>query len=187
MARGRKKIRVDKGEFQRVVEQLESQRTFTNPSELWQAVADTDWAKQQQPRPLTAAVAYLRAREFGIVTKTQPGKRGLTRERLAGIPRKRRPRAEKMAVYGTTFAQMRSEYPKVFLPIIDRAEKGSFRAAITLKCLECSGFVRAEARQCTVTNCSLYPHRPGAKDLEQIPETEACPTCSVAHEETVAA
>ena len=193
MARGRKKLNIDKSEFQRIVDQLESQREYTNPSELWKAVEATEWAKAQQPRPLTAAVAYLRARDFGIVTKTKPGKRGgtMTGERIAKMHSgPRRSRKEKMAGFATTFSQMRKEYPQTLLPIINRAENGSLRAAITLKCLECSGFVRSEARQCAVTDCSLFPHRPGAKELEEIGATEltcANGTCHVKLGEPVAA
>lgn len=176
MARGRKKLNINREAFQRVVTELESQREFTNPTELWQAVEQTEWAKGLEPRPLTAAVAYLRAKEFGIITKTKPGKRGgrMTEERIARMhegKRTRRSRAEKMGSFSPTFNEMRKEYPKTLLPLIDRAERGSLRAAITLKCLDCSGFVRAEARNCQVTGCSLYPHRPGGKELGEIPET----------------
>lgn len=162
----RLKIQINEAEFRREVEKLESQREFANHSELWKALEQTDWAKAQQPHPLTAAVAYLRAREFGVVTKTKPGKRGLSREQMQGIQGgqrgQRSSRATKMTAFTDTFSAMRKEYPTSFLPLVRRAQKGSLRAAITLKCLECSAFQRGEARQCVVASCSLYPHRPGA-------------------------
>lgn len=68
----REKLEVNKDEFQQIVDDLESKQTFEKLSDLWQAVAETDWAKKMQPRPLSAQVAYQRAGEFGIVCKTQP-------------------------------------------------------------------------------------------------------------------
>jgi hypothetical protein len=171
MARGKKKLFIDKAVFQRVVDQLESTNTFPNPSYLWKAIENTEWAKGQTPRPLTAAVAYLRAKELDIVTKTKPGKRGgtMTEARIAKLHSGgRRPRSIKMTVFTDTFKEMRATYPSTLLPLIERAEKGSLKAALNLKCLECSGFVRAEIRNCACPGCSLYPHRPGATELANL-------------------
>jgi len=35
------------------------------------------------------------------------------------------------------------------------------RRAIAEKCLDCSGFIPAERRTCTITDCLLYPYRTG--------------------------
>ena len=83
----------------------------------------------------------------------------------------RRPRSEKMKSFTPTFTEMRATYPVTLLPLIDRMEKGSLKAATTLKCLECSGFQRAEVRNCACPGCSLYPFRPGATELANLPET----------------
>jgi hypothetical protein len=169
----KKKLLIDKDVFQRVVEQLESANTFPNPSSLWKAVENTEWAKGQVPRPLTAAVAYMRAKEFGIVCATKPGKRGgtMTEARIAKLHTGgRRPRSEKMKSFTPTFAEMRATYPVTLLPLIERMEKGSLKAAVTLKCLECCGFIRAEARNCACPGCSLYPFRPSATELADVPE-----------------
>jgi len=179
MARGRKKLEIDRDVFQRVVSKLEENQTFPNTSALWKAVEGTDWAMQQSPRPLTAQVAYMRARELGIVTKTLPGKRGgtMTEERIANMRSARsgrKPRAEKMRVFAPTFKEMRATYPTNLSATIDRAEKGSLRAAITLKCLECCAFQRVEVRNCACPGCSLYPHRPGANELNNIGGTCNC-------------
>lgn len=169
MARGRKKLEIDKVVFQRIVNELEAKQEFVNPSALWVAVCETDWAKGLDPRPLTPAVAYMRAHQLNIVTKTKSGKRGgtMTEERIAKMREgrgTRRPRSEKMQFFASTFEAMRSSYPSQYLPLIAKAEKGSLRAAITLNCIECSGFNRAEARQCEITSCALYPHHPSASD-----------------------
>jgi hypothetical protein len=74
----------------------------------------------------------------------------------------RRPltRKQKMAAFAQSFAAMRQEFPWMALSLIDRAEGGSLIAAVQLKCLECSAFQRLEIRNCTITSCPLYPHRP---------------------------
>jgi hypothetical protein len=74
----------------------------------------------------------------------------------------RRPKTakEKMAGFAGTFAELRAEAPKFALPLIGRAEKGSLAAAVKVKCLQCAAWQTREIRDCTVTGCALYPHRP---------------------------
>lgn len=161
----RTKLEIDKVEFQKVVSDLEGAQTFTNPSALWKAVEASEWAKGLKPRALTAAVAYSRARELGIVVKTAPGKRGLpSGPRVGGV---RVPRSKKMEAFAVSFAEMRADTPKLYLPLIEKAEKGSLRACIKLKCLECSSWQSSEVRNCNIIGCSLYPVRPfqGKKEL----------------------
>jgi len=69
------KLEVSKEDFQKIVDEIEAKQTFEKLGDLWDAVAETKWAKEMTPRPLTAAVAYQRAKEFGIVTKTQPARK----------------------------------------------------------------------------------------------------------------
>lgn len=169
MAKAR--LEIDKAEFQKVVSDLESSQTFINPSALWKAVEATDWSKGLKPRPLTAAVAYVRAKELGIVIKTLPGKRGLpSGPRGTGV---RVPRSKKMEAFGESFKEMRADTPKVYLPLIDKAEKGSLRACIKLKCLECSGWQSSEIRNCNIVGCSLYPIRPFQGKKEEKAEAVA--------------
>lgn len=157
---------IDKAEFQSVVNDLEGKQTFPNPSYLWKAVEATSWAKRQSPRPLTASVAYCRAKELGIVTRTKGGKRGastLTPEHKAAMQvgrTQRTPRASKMQGYSTTFKELKRQTPTRWLPMVERAEEGSLRAAISLKCLDCTSFQVQEIKDCACVECSLYPHRP---------------------------
>jgi hypothetical protein len=65
-----------------------------------------------------------------------------------------------MSVFASTFAALRTEFPRTALPIIRRVEKGSLTEAIKLKCLDCSGLERKEVRDCVIVACPLYPHRP---------------------------
>jgi hypothetical protein len=72
-------------------------------------------------------------------------------------------RKEKMTSHGKTFARMRRLFPKMALPLIAQAEKGSTAAMVKLKCLDCVCWVKAEVRDCTVVACPLYPVRPYQK------------------------
>jgi hypothetical protein len=87
---------------------------------------------------------------------SNPEVQAKAREARRKAPRRR----EKMAVYAETFAKQRREFPKIALPIIVQAERGSMVAAVKLKCLDCSGWVKQEVRDCTVVECPLFPFRP---------------------------
>jgi hypothetical protein len=166
----RTKLEINKAEFQKVVTDLEAKQTFENPSALWKAVEASDWAKALQPRALTAAVAYVRAKELGIVVKTAPGKRGIQSGPIGGgVPRVRVPRSKKMKAFAETFAKLRKMTPKRYLPLIDKAEKGSKNACIKLKCLECSNWQSTEVKHCVIIDCPLYPIRPfqGKADADE--------------------
>jgi hypothetical protein len=152
------KLEINKAEFQKVVDDLESKQTFENLSALWKAIEVTDWAKGLQPRPLMASAAYVRAKELGIVIKTQPGKRGVGG--LGGPRGVRVPRSKKMKAFASTFAKLRKMTPKRFLPLVQKAEKGSAKACIKLKCLECSAYQPSEVKLCVINHCPLFPIRP---------------------------
>lgn len=162
----RVKLKIDKKEFEEQVKKLEDSNSFSNQSALWKALEETEWGKNNK---LTAPVAYLRAKEFGTVIKTLVGKRG----RQAGfpIPRagKRSSRREKLKKFAKNFEQMRQKFPKMALPVINRSEAGSLKAAVNLKCLDCSNFQREEIRFCTCYDCPLFPFRPyQVKDEETL-------------------
>jgi hypothetical protein len=65
-----------------------------------------------------------------------------------------------MAAFTETFAQQRRLFPRMALPIIAQAEKGSLPAAVKLTCLECTCWQKKEIRDCEIRRCPLYPHRP---------------------------
>lgn len=148
MASGKPKLILDKDEFQSVVDTLESNHTFANKGELWDAVEQTEWAKKQM-RPLKAQVAYNRARELGITTKTKAG-------RKEDFKRTYEPK-----VVDQQAAQaVLDTFPEPIQRTIKKIKKGSLRAAIKAKCLDCSGLSKKEVRVCPVTNCPLWLVRP---------------------------
>lgn len=158
----RTKLEINKEEFQAVVTELEKNQEFRNPSALWKAVENTLWARSQKPRPMTASVAYMRAKELGITYKVVPSKRA----DFGGKKGPRTPRIKKMKAFAPSFAKMRLCTPERYLPLVDKAEQGSKMACIKLKCLECSAWQGSEVRRCVITHCPLFPIRPfqGKKD-----------------------
>ncbi len=165
----RTKLEISKAEFQKVVTDLEASQVFDNPSYLWKAVEQTEWAQNLKPRPLTASVAYMRAKELGIVYNTKPGKLG--REALeSGVRKVRKAGSIKMRKFVDSFTKMRKEMPKRYHPLIERAEKGSKTACVKLKCLECANWQTSEVRKCVISSCPLFPIRPfqGKNDEEDI-------------------
>ena len=166
-ARGRKPIELDKTEFQAVVTAVEQGSTPPRTrSELWQAVASTDWAKGRSPRPLTAQVAMMKADEMGLVIVTPKGKRGRTKgEKPLNGGRKKK-------VFSTTLMQaaIPSEERIKLEKAIAKAGNGSLKACIKLKCLDCTNWEKKEVALCQATECPLWNVRP-YKRLTRAEET----------------
>lgn len=152
MSRGRKAIELNKGDFQAAITSLENLHKPTNRSQLWQIVAGSDWANMQKPRPLTAQVAMLKAKELGLTIQTPMGKRGEGLVRSNGPARKR--------ISLDVIENVGKGVPVRFQKSLVKLASGSLKAAIKLKCLECSAWEMKEVRDCNVNSCSLYPVRP---------------------------
>lgn len=175
-----RKLQINKSELQEVITKLENSQKFENPSALWKAVEATDYAKNQEPRPLTASTAYLRAKQFGIIIKTPGGKRGrgpLSEEQKKAMQEARktmtrRPRSEKMKEFSETFEKLRKKVPARWQNLVKKAEQGSMKAAIALNCLECTVYQVPEIRDCCITGCPMFPHRPYKSKEDEEKEIE---------------
>lgn len=154
MSRGRKPIELDKEKFQLVVADIEATQKPSNRSQLWKLVEASDWARSQQPRPLTSQVAYLKAKEMGLTIATPVGKKGVF-ERANGPKRSR--------VSLNLVSSVGVGVPDNFKKLVAKMEKGSLKAAVKLKCLDCSDWQMKEVRNCKVTGCPLFPVRPYQK------------------------
>ncbi len=152
MARGRKKLVLDRAEFQAVINELESRQNFNTRSELCMAIEETDFAKRQKPRPLTWSVAMARIKDMGIECKTQNRQR---KQKLSSPC----VTSERMSSHSKTFRLLEKEYP-AYKSLIARAAKGSLRAVIKLKCLDCTCGQKREIKYCQCFACPLYPQRP---------------------------
>jgi hypothetical protein len=157
--RGRKAIEVSPVELLKTIEQLEKDQPegkFPNRSALWAAVEETEWAKTRQPRPLTSQVAMLLAKKHNLEIATPVGQRGRAKGSgpIPGAGRK------KKTLPLHVIESMKLATPKKYHDIVDRVGKGSAKAAIKLKCLDCVCFQKKEIRLCEQTSCGLWAYRP---------------------------
>jgi hypothetical protein len=155
MSRGRKPIPVDKDILQNVISVVESSgEGFASRSQLWKAVADTEWAKRIK---LSPQVAMLKANTFGLQIKTPKGKKG--RSPGSGpVPNAGKRTSKRIPL--DVVAEMKKEFVSSLHGKIDRAAMGSMKAAIALKCIECSGGYKKEVSLCRLRTCPLWVFRP---------------------------
>lgn len=160
----RTKLQVDRGALLAAILAAEASQPsgrFETRIELAKAVERSQWAQTAYPKQVTFSTVLLRIDEFGLEGEiaTKKGKRGrragsvLSDEQKAAMQNGRKKR-------GVNVDNLRKNTPMAFLPIVDRIESGSLKAAIKMKCLECAGFQRAEVKACTVTSCPLHAIRP---------------------------
>jgi hypothetical protein len=159
--------------MQAQVDALEATQTFPSRQALWRALAQTPWAKE---RGMTARGLETKARRLGVVVKTPKG----TGHRFVGGaaepgPQLNRPDGEargpstgsencgavrKLAPQRLPLPLLRLVVPVRHHRLVGRVEAGSLRAAVDLKCLDCSDYQIAEVRHCTVIVCPLHSVRP---------------------------
>lgn len=172
---------VDRAKLVKAVRQAEENGPLKNLDALWKAACEI-YNKLSPPKEISYSVVMLRAKEWGIETVTKPGKKG----RQSGVPLSeeqklamqagrgaRKPRAEKFAedlVLQDGFKQLRQTTPERWRPLVNKlSQQGSMRAAVALKCLDCTAFQPVEIKLCTCTSCPLYAFRPykGKLDTEE--------------------
>jgi len=175
----RVKLIIDKTELTNKVNEVEASNggAFATLTLLHEAVAATDWAKNHQPKAVSASVVGLRIKEFEIEPITKPGKRGRSDGfggRPAG-PRTSRKDKINTPVNNAIFDKLLEQAPDSFHKTIERARNGSLTAAIKVNCAQCVGFehISAFVGGCSTKDCSLYPFRPYqtvTKDGQRIDE-----------------
>lgn len=149
---GRASIVIKKEELEKEIVLAESQNTFDNQSRLFEFICQTDWAKTikdslGRPKAITPINIYQRIKEFKIPLKTVAGKKG-----VGILACKTRVRRQKS--YPKNFL---SSVPKEYSSLANRVKSGSLKAAIKMKCLECSNYQPKEVKHCPCTDCPLYP------------------------------
>ncbi len=158
--RGRKAIAVTPAELQEQIQTLEAMQPdgkFASRSALWQALSNTTWAKTRQPRPLSEQVAMIMAKNNNLVILTPVGRRG--REKgCAPINTGGKRQRRLMPLHILT--ALKQDTPASLHKVCDKAAGGSLRAAVKLKCLDCSCGVMKEVALCTIKSCPLYHFRP---------------------------
>jgi hypothetical protein len=160
-------------ELQAQVDALEAADTFPSRQALWCALARTPWA---QGRGLTARALETHARRLGVAARTPKGVGNrFGRQDAEPVRSRGQPSGAgcgplsaspacgaeaKPAPQRLPLPLLRSTTPRRYYPLVERIEAGSLRAAIKLKCLECSNYQVQEVRLCTVTDCPLHSVRP---------------------------
>ncbi len=157
MAKGRKPIIVDKVEFQEELTHFEQKKDFSSRSTLWAEFCTTEWAIANKLKPQTA---MLKAEALNLNILTPKGRRGA----LPGsgpIPnagkRIRLPMADDVK------EKLLSVTAKSMHAAVDKAAAGSLKAAVKLKCLDCSGGYKKEVSLCEIKECALWHFRPYQK------------------------
>ena len=168
MAKGRKPIVLNKVEFQEVVTKLENEQKFPNRSQLWEAVENTDWAKNQTPRPLTSQVAMLKAEDYSLIITTPKGIRGKQKGSGPVVTRQRKSRKIPPDSLQALICGIPVSMQETLQKTIDRAASGSMKAAVKLKCLDCCNWSKQEVSQCTINSCSLHNFRPYKKSSTEL-------------------
>lgn len=161
---GRSKLVVDKNELEAVINKLESENTFTNPSELYIKVSETDWAKcvvnsLGVKKGFNPSSVYQRVKELGIQIKTLKGKRG--RVKGFGPNVTRTSRGEKISgnpEINKALTILSKSVPQTdnFRARIAKIRAGSMKAAVMLNCQECYNFAGGH-QSCDVCTCALLP------------------------------
>jgi len=163
---------VSRPKLEAAIRKAEEAGPLKNLDALWVA-ACAIYNASSPPKEISKSVIMLRATAWKLETKTKPGKKG----RAAGVPLSdeqkaamqagrgaRKPRAEKFAadpllVQG--FKDLKRQTPERWKPLVDKlSQQGSMRAAVALKCLDCSAYQPVEIKLCACTDCSLYAFRP---------------------------
>jgi hypothetical protein len=170
-------------QLQTQVDALEATQTFPSQEALWRALAQTPWAKE---RGMTTRGLETKARRLEVVVKTPKGighrfgggaaEPGPQPDQPDGEARGSSSESEKcgavrkLAPQRLPLPSLRRVVPVRHHRLVDRVEAGSLRAAIDLKCLDCSDYQIAEVRHCTVTACPLHgvrPYQPAKKAAAQ--------------------
>lgn len=157
-------IEVNRDILNACINEAESSGPLSNRNELFEKVSSlyNFAATQKNLKPIKPGVVYLRVRDWNLPVKTPVGKRG----RQPGVKIVRGHRADRFAQDPSivnSFNHLRAEVKKNeprFLPIVDRIQDGSMKAAVKLHCLECCDYKSAEVAQCTVVSCPLFAFRP---------------------------
>ena len=157
MSRGRKPIEINKVEFQACVSEIEGKNTFSNRTELWEAVEASDWAKTREPRPLTSQVALLKAEELGLEIKTVKGKRGKTKGcGPVSVGGRKKKVFSPVNIRSGIPLDMRASLEKA----VQRAANGSLKARIKLMCMDCTNWQKKEIALCENIQCPMHDVRP---------------------------
>lgn len=169
---------VDPDTLKKAIQEVEKDGPLVNRNELWPKVVEA-YISFKPDGAISVSNARVKAEEWNIEVKTPLKKRApMTAEHKAALlaarasagPRApRKAGAEKLKShprFKEHFRLMRKNTPQKFHPLLDKAEKGSRKAADVLHCLQCVGYIPREVRECTdCGGCSLWLTRPYQRNV----------------------
>jgi len=154
------KIKVSQKALNTAVEQAEQKEIFSTLRNLCTKVSEiyncsTDRTLQNLPE-ITPSIVYLRMREWNIQTKTQPARK------VTSYSQKRMSKTQKFqsSEYLESLKKLKEVTPQNLHNRVNKVKKGSLKSAVELKCLDCSGYVKKEVKNCCVYSCALWCFRP---------------------------
>lgn len=157
---GRVKLEVAKEKLISVITEIEANGSFINRSALADAIANTEWAKNYNPRPITTSVILSRIDEYNIELKTPKGKRG----RQSGVSltddQKKKMMEGRNQKNKMSLNELRKATPEKRKGLVNKIENGSRSAAMKLMCLFCTDHNTQEIKHCTISKCPLFSFRP---------------------------
>jgi hypothetical protein len=155
MTRGRKPIIIDKSELEEQIREVEEKFYPKNRAELWKLVSETDWAKYHNYKPATLCN---KAKQFEIKINTAKGLKGdITNIKNPGNRRKRLVVIENPEYWHQKYDKSLGE------ATVNKFLEGNHRAAMKIKCFDCSGNSKKNVSNCPITTCSLWHSRPWKK------------------------
>lgn len=161
--RGRKPVEIDQTLLINTINEVEANGPLTNRSALYDAVSS--FLIQRGVHSATPSVVMLRIRKGNINVKTPIGQRGAGLAKFRenktndGDSSERRPRMSNGAANALRW-YYRHSYGKRFSNLVNKAIRGSRKAAIALKCVDCMNGQLNEIKYCPCTDCPLHPFRP---------------------------
>lgn len=155
---------IEKDKLENIIKKLESENTYTTRSQLFMEVADK--YSNLYGVSFSHSCAAQRAKQYGIEIKTQMGERGahlkggnadaLKKWRETGEGQVKKPKISSPDF----LAFWAKEEGGKFLKIAKSAARGSLKAKLKLKCIECAGCSLKEVALCHITTCPLWDTRP---------------------------
>ncbi len=173
MPKGRKTIEFDLAVLQSCINKIEQEESLSSRDELYKrAVRQYNQLGGLNANKLTPILIYTRVKKGGLTVKTPQGKRGAGLGK-GGHPSHSpaNPSAETVEHfkilkkyvlsqgYGIVGMKNTPAHTRIYR-MVERAERGSLRAKINLKYLDCANYQREEIRNCQCMDCPLFSVRP---------------------------
>lgn len=171
---GRKTIEINLDLLKESIEIVEAAGPLANLSALYTQVSD--YMLSHGELNINPQLVRLRIDKLGIPVKTQKGKKGREPGQkldIGSVP-SRNSRLMQEEVYqgllrnGPTGEKGQISRMK-FKKVLDRAKRGSIKARLIAKCMECANFQQEEIRHCGCKDtCSIYEIRPFRTAQEKV-------------------